>query len=225
MPSEEGKTQEPGWRPIPDPTVLTTEALRREISVLQEKIELRVTGLFQTLSARLDAMDKAQILFDANLNRLPSDTDKQIAHLKSLHEAKFLSVEKQFAERDTRTDQASRDGKVALDAALQAARDAVAEQNRSSALAIAKSDAATDKRIDQIASQISTATNALDGKIADIKDRLVRIEGQALGQDVAKVDKNTSSSFSVSVIGIGLAVVSALIAIAALFSRFLLPGK
>lgn len=217
---EENKPSERDWRPIPDPTLLTTELLRREINVLEEKLDVKINGMHESIVTRLDSMDKAQSLFDSNLNRVPTDTDKQISHLKSLHDEKFVSIEKQFIERDVRAEQTFASSKVAVDAALSAAKEAVTEQNRSSALAISKSEAATLKQIDQIILQIATATNSLDGKIIDIKDRLVRIEGQALGQDDAKVDKSTAGSFYISVIGIGLAVISALIAAAALFSRF-----
>jgi hypothetical protein len=58
--------------PIPDPTRLTTAQLYREIYNLQDM-----------LTIRLDAMDKAQTIFSENLTRVPTDTDKQITHLKN----------------------------------------------------------------------------------------------------------------------------------------------
>ncbi len=68
-----------------------------------------------------------------------------------------------------------------MDAALQAAKEAVGEQNKSSALAIAKSEAATTKQIDQLAGVIQTMTKAFDDKVGDVKDRLTRIEGAKQG--------------------------------------------
>jgi len=108
--------------------------------------------------------------------------DEKTAHLQALHGERFHSISTQFIERDVRTEQTSRDSKVAVDAALQAAKEAVGEQNRSSALAIAKSEAATVKQIDQQGLLIQTATGALNDKIEDIKDRLTRIEGMGVGQ-------------------------------------------
>jgi hypothetical protein len=101
--------------------------------------------------------------------------------LQRLHEEKFRSVAIQFVERDTRTEQTSRDSKVAVDAALQAAKEAVGEQNKSSAMAIAKSEAATTKQIDQIGVIIQTNTAGFNDKIDDIKSRLTIIEGKATG--------------------------------------------
>ena len=139
--------------PSPDPTLLTTEQLLREIEHLRA-----------FLVGRLEAMDKAMVIFNENITRVPTDTDKQIQHLKELHDEKFESIKIQFIERDTRTEQTSRDSKVAVDAALQAAKEAVGEQNKSSALAIAKSEASTIKQIDQQGLLISTATKALEDK-------------------------------------------------------------
>ena len=73
--------------------------------------------------------------------------------------------------------------KIAVDAALQAAKEAVAEQNRSFALATGKSETATMKQIDALGLAIQTANKGLDDKIADLKDGLTRIEGMDLGSN------------------------------------------
>jgi hypothetical protein len=120
------------------------------------------------------AMDKATILFQQM-------SSEQLAQLKQLHQEKFDSIAVQFAERDTRTEQTAAGVKIAVDAALQAAKEAVAEQNRSFALATGKSETATMKQIDALGLAIQTANKGLDDKIADMKDRLTRIEGMDLG--------------------------------------------
>jgi hypothetical protein len=68
-----------------------------------------------------------------------------------------------------------------VDAALQAAKEAVGEQNKSNALAIAKSEATFTKQIDQIGVLISTMQKGIDDKIDDMKSRLQAIEGQKKG--------------------------------------------
>jgi hypothetical protein len=158
------------WKPRPDPTLLTTQQLLRELA-----------GLKEIVFTRLDAMDKAVELFDMNLTRVPTETDKAIEHLKELHEEKFTSVQTQFKERDVRVEQTARDTKVAVDAALQAAEKAVGKQNESFALSIEKSENATIKQIDQQGQLIATTTKALDDKITDVKDRLTRLEGKSEG--------------------------------------------
>lgn len=163
-----------GMLPVPDPTVLTTQQLTREILAIRELIE-----------ARLDGMDKAINLIQAQSDRAPQHIDSAIlaavGRLQELHSEKFDSIATQFKERDIRTEQTSRDNKVAIDAALQAQKEAVGKQNESNSQAIAKSEAAFIKQIDQIGILITTMGIATDGKISDIKERLTTIEGVRKG--------------------------------------------
>jgi hypothetical protein len=227
-----------------DPSPLTTAQLLRELANFKAWVDVQIdstaektNALAKRLEDRLKAMDTAMIVFTDNLTRVPTAVDRAVgalqnlhderfntvnlqfnerdarmnqtnldnkvaitaalaaakeaaaaidektAHLQALHDEKFRSIAVQFSERDTRTEQTSRDSKVAVDAALQAAKEAVGEQNRSSALAIAKSEAATAKSIDQLQVILQTATSAIDDKISDIKERLTIIEAKRVGQD------------------------------------------
>lgn len=157
-------------RPIPDPTILTTQQLNREIGALREIIE-----------TRLDGMDKAIELLQTLNNHAQDFVKTEVSHLQTLHDEKFKSIQNQFIERDTRTEQTSRDSKVAVDAALQAAKEAVGEQNKSSALAIAKSEAATNKQLDGIGTLLNTTAGGLTDKIDDLRTRLTTIEGRSSG--------------------------------------------
>jgi len=168
-------------RPDPDPTTLTTQALYREINQVQALLNAHMDGLEGTLSARITAIDHDLDRLQLAVEQEPAQTGTLINTLRDLHEEKFKSIQVQFVERDTRTEQTSRDSKVAVDAALQAAKEAVGEQNKSSALAIAKSEASTTKQIDQQGLLIASSTQGLDDKIDDIKDRLTRIEGNTSG--------------------------------------------
>jgi hypothetical protein len=153
------------FRPIPDPTILTTQQLLREIASVREILESRLNG-----------MDRAIDLLQSQVDKSPS-----IGEMYAKHEEKFHSIQTQFSERDTRTDQTSKDSKVAVDAALQAAKEAVGEQNKSSALAIAKSEASTTKQIDQISVIINSLAKGMDDKIDDIKTRITSMEGHTRG--------------------------------------------
>lgn len=157
-------------RPTPDPTILTTEQSLRGLASLREIIE-----------ARLDGMDTILGLLQTHLDHRDTAIATGVKHLQDLIDEKFKSIATQFIERDTRTEQTSRDSKVAVDAALQAAKEAVGEQNKSAASAIAKSEAATTKQIDAIGILISTTAKASDDKIDDLKTRLTTIEGHSNG--------------------------------------------
>lgn len=136
--------------PRPDPTLLTTAQLLREIG-----------GLRELLSARLDGMDKAIRLLQANADKQPStaEVNGAVDHLGVLLDEKEKSILQQFLQRDT-----------AVGAALQAAEKAVAEQNTSNALAMTKSENAFEKRIE-----------ASDKRLDDVRERLTLIEGRTQG--------------------------------------------
>jgi|SRR5665213_658493 len=114
-----------------------------------------------------------------------SQLHRELASLRELIEARLDGTDKrieiQFIERDKRAEQTAKDSKLAVDAAFSAAKEAVKEQNTSSALAIDKSEKATTKQIDGISSLISASSKATDEKIEDVKARLQMIEGQKAG--------------------------------------------
>jgi len=146
------------------------------------------------------ALKAAQRAFEEQSSAI----NKQILQLQELHDEKFRSIGTQFSERDIRTEQTSRDSKVAVDAALQAAKEAVGEQNKSSALAIAKSEASTTKQIDQIGLIINSMAKNFDDKIDDMKTRLTTIEGMRHGFTTNFSQGLTIISLIISVAAIGL---------------------
>ncbi len=222
MPGEaEGEARSRNRDNYPDPSVLTTQALYREIASVKEQFEKQLEGAIASIKVRLDAIDKATKVFEDNLYRVPTEVDKAISHLQSLHGERFLSVQhqidaaeklrnekfsavqQQFQDRDTRDMQTREQSEVSISAALQAAKEAVG-----------KAEASTDKRIDAQSAVIVSATDALRTTIDDLKQRVVRIESMGVGQSVAKTEQHQSSAFIISVIAIGLAVIGALVTIA-----------
>lgn len=170
-----------GSTPVPDPTLLTTQQMARSIDSLKELLRAEIHGRAEVVDQRFASMEIANDLLQQIFDAQPKITDDKIEHLQKLHEEKFHSIAVQFSERDTRTETTARDSKVAVDAALSAAKEAVGEQNKSSALAIAKSEAATTKQIDQMGTLVGTTTSGINDKIADVKDRITRIESNSLG--------------------------------------------
>ena len=191
-----------GLVPRPDPTLLTTEALRREISSLRELLNAESSGRAAVIHQRLDGIDHATVLLQTIADRVPGIIDARTEAMKALHDERFRSIQLQFDERDVRTEQTSRDSKVAVDAALQAAKEAVGEQNKSSALAIAKSDAATTKQIDQLGTLIQSTIAGINAQIGDLKDRLTRIEGEGRGRENEDTAHRSSSSNTVSLLSV-----------------------
>jgi hypothetical protein len=133
----------------------------REIAALKE--------LFRT---EITAMKEAVKLLQANADKSPTVAVvfEKVISAGEVNDEKFTSIAKQFAERDTRTEQTSRDNKVAIDAALQAQKEAVA-----------KSEVGFTKQIDNILTLISTQQDGAKVQIDDLKNRVGLIEGRSKG--------------------------------------------
>lgn len=170
-----------GITPVPDPTTLTTQQLLREISATRDLLDIKTNGLKNIIETRLAASDKTIDLIRIRIDEIPNGIHAAIERSQELRDEKFNSIATQFLERDTRAEQTSRDSKVAVDAALQAAKEAVGEQNKSNALAIAKSEATFTKQIDQIGVLVTSMSKGIDDKIDDIKSRIQMIEGGKKG--------------------------------------------
>lgn len=182
-----------GSTPVPDPTLLTTAALTREIAALKE-----------LMATRINALEEAQRVFRDDFVRVPTAVDRQIGQLKELHEKwfaekfdsivtqiqdmqalrdeKFDSVAQQFKERDTRSERESRDNKVAVDAAFAAQKEAAAKQDEANQKAIDKSERSTAETLNKSADLFKSTTDALAAQLFEAKDRITRIESLAIGR-------------------------------------------
>lgn len=182
------ETVAPSIVPSPDPSALTTASLNQAKAELKDDYRDRLASLHLILATRLDAMDKAAILLAESVNRVPTLLDREIGRLQSLAEEKVLGIEKQFRERDIRAaaaetaqkesaSAASIAAQTAVNAALQAQKEAAAAQNESNAAAITKSEASAIKQMDGILALLASNNNALNDKITVINGRLDRGEG------------------------------------------------
>ncbi len=199
------------YTPVPDPTVLTTQQLRREQGTLREVIE-----------ARLDGMDIATKLLADHVNRVPNDIDKQIKHLTDLFgermeglRAELLSlrtgIQLQFDERDIRGRAAEDAAKLAVNAALQAQKEAAGAQNDSNAAAITKSEGATVKQIDGILALLASNNEAINDKITGIVSRLDRGEAIMSANSASRQDRRLDGGSNVAILGVGLLVITVVV--------------
>ena len=148
-----------------------------------ERSEMRehVADQVKVIEQRLMDMDRATALLSSQTQRVPSEVDRQVGHVREVHAEKFISIANQFAERDHRSERESRDNKVAVDAAFAAQKEAAAEQNKSNTLAISKSEIATTEAINKLEQLVQAALKGLEGKISDVTDRINRIETSVVG--------------------------------------------
>jgi phage-related tail fiber protein len=183
--------------PVPDPTFLTTEQLSRGLTNLRELLEARINAVEEAAHHRYE-----------DLRRVPTETDRQVVHLKELFNEKLTSVQKQFDERDIRS-QASEDAaKVAVNAALQAQKEAASAQNDSNAAAITKSEAATIKQIDGILALLNSNTIGTNDKITTINARLDRGDGVTKGGHDIRSESRLDTGTMVAIISVAVMAVS-----------------
>jgi vacuolar-type H+-ATPase subunit I/STV1 len=146
------------WTPRPDPTILTTAQLLRELAALRELLE-----------ARLDGMDRATELLSATVNRTPTVIQTEISHVREVIDEKFASVDQRFAERDVRFTQQNEANAEALKAALTAARELGELQTRANALANAKTEESVSQQLKSLAEKIDVNTQRIDrGEGSDV---------------------------------------------------------
>lgn len=199
------------WRPVPDPTTLTTEQLLREIAGVRSHMDAQI----ETLEERLRGMDRATELRLLGITDIPKQIDTSVSHLKELMDTLFSSVALQFDERDKRGERESRDNKLAVDAAFAAQEKAAIAQNESNTLAIDKSEKATTETLTKQADLFKSTTDALAGKIEDLKDNVMReiadIKRSLSGAKGGVDSRQQSIAYLIAAAGIAIALVSLVI--------------
>ena len=174
------------WRPIPDPTVLTTEQLRRELAGLREIIE-----------ARLDAMDVATRLLSETVNRTPTEIQSEIAHLRELSWERFDSISLQFAARDQQVEAIARTQAEALRAALESANKLSEAHTEAAVLANQKTEASFGEQIKALGDKIEVNTRQLD-----------KGEGAGAGELSARTERRLDIGQVIAAIAVLVAIVS-----------------
>jgi hypothetical protein len=179
MPDETPAQQQRGtqqdWRPIPDPTVLTTEALTRGLQAERDYVH----GQVSILEERLRGMDRANELLNETVNRVPTALQTAIAHERELHDQKFKAVD----ERITATANAATSAVSAAFAAQEKLSNQQRDANRES---LAKAEAATKEAIDKNAASADQARGALSDKLDDIKERLTMLEARLVAVEARR---------------------------------------
>ena len=150
---------EKGWRPVPDPTVLTTELTLRETHNVKE-----------LLQGEIHSLDGAVERIRVRLDSRHAEIREGMQTLQAFFDEKFESISIQFEERDKRQDQNSTADRTAIAAALQAQKESMG-----------KTEASFTKQLDSIQMVMNSIARASDEKIDDLKTRLTMIEGKSKG--------------------------------------------
>lgn len=147
---------------VPDPTVLTTDALARANKCERDYVD----GQIGMLRERLNGIDKATKVLHETVTRTPTEIQLQIGHVRELltsmlavAEAKIASgfdlgqqrrdaVDSQFAHLDKVRAEDKREARALVDLALAAQKEASSVALINANSAIDKAAVATDKRYD-----------------------------------------------------------------------------
>jgi hypothetical protein len=220
------------WVPVPDPTILTQQAVDRAVGHFREYVDTRLSGMEKATALNATKVEQNADRAEAERSKAAADVERQMAalreyclerisHVADVATEKIVGLEAKLAERDERVKQAATEAKTSLDAAMSAASASVAQQNLANATASNKQEVAFQKLLDQQAATSRAENLALQGQVSDLKDRQGKLE-TALAQAIttmtarteARVEGKTDNRFvqtaSMTIIGIVLSVVLAL---------------
>ena len=172
-----------GSRPVPDPTVLTTEQLHREIAAAVRLLQAEGEGRMNLFRSEIQSIQ------DANAIR-------------------FANIEKEFALVENRRVEQKVDTKTAVDAALQAAKSAVNEQTVAQEKAITKSETAAAEQSKQQYATFSASLKGVTDTVADLKERVATIEAIKIGATETKVGTNQNIGLIISLVLFSIAIVT-----------------
>lgn len=190
-------------RPVPDPTVLTTEAANRQDAAVRTVIRSEIDHLSNLLDSKFERLDERFTLQETRVGEQKKDTAEylmgQLVNLQQIYTADFATVNQRFADNEVlltekfkfvydsftqlalRTAEQKSDTNTSLTAALAAQEKSAAATTLSSEKSIDKSEEATLERIRATENLLSSSSKANDDKYGDLKERLVAIEARTAG--------------------------------------------
>lgn len=144
MPAE-AEREQGDWKPRPDPTVLTTEALQREVGNLREVFTEKLAGLSALVATHCtdgkEALDEMRHYYDAVLQERDTRYEERFVASGVAISAAFDSSEKSVAT-------AFEASEKAIAAAFEASEKAVGAAFESADKAITKAEVSIEKRAD-----------------------------------------------------------------------------
>jgi hypothetical protein len=209
-----------------------TELLAATVGKVPSDMDKATGALRDLLNARIDAMDTATKLLADGLHQFPSNVDRAVSGQKEVLLGEIFRVRDIMLEKFAAVDALFASNATALTAALAAQEKAVAAQNDSNTLAITKSEQATKETITANAAQTTTGLQGLSTTMDDLKSRIVRLEGLLQSARLATEDSRATGTFSQTAeanrmaqsratLQLAVAVISALIAVAAIIALVL----
>ena len=158
----------------------------------REEVARRDAAGRELIEQRLADLDKARSLTARVLENLPEearlarermavDFTRQMTSEREFILAQLSTVQAVTVEKFVAVDGQFSASKIAVDAALSAAKEAVTEQNKANSAAIKVSEANTKEQLTSLGQVSSANFKAQEDKIADARDRLTALESRTAG--------------------------------------------
>lgn len=194
------------------------EATDQAVGRVPSDTDRSVGALRELLGARIDGMDTATRLLAASVDNFPSDIDRSALTTREFLMAQLKQVEDVAAEKFAGIAGTFASNALALTAALAAQKEAAAESVKSSTLAIDRANAATKETIVANGAQTTNSLGSQAATIADLKDRVVRLESGGVATSAARTEQRAERSnalTSVQAVIMGVAILISLISVIA----------
>ena len=136
---------------------------------------------------------------------------EQIAALDKHVMARFTSIDREFTLIESRRVEQKVDTKVAVDAALSAAEKAVKEQTVASEKSIIKSETSAAEQSKQQNATFTAALKGVSDVLADVKDRVVKVESRKEGSRESEADRHQVITTTTAVLMVVAAFLSILV--------------
>ena len=188
------QTQSGGSRPVPDPTILTTEAQERAERTIREWTEGQ-------LAIRDERMARIELATKLRAEAVA----KAIAHAQELakkddeHQAAMSNM--RFTERDVRTAEAATQAATAVSAAFAAQKEAAQKQDENNQKSISKQEEATEKALVKLGDLFQTTFEALRDQVSDLKLRINGSEFAQRGVTEYRVENRSSANLWIAAAG------------------------
>lgn len=200
---------QPATVPVPDPTVLTTQMLRHELSGVERELALRQT-------TREHEQDALKSLLGTEIHNLSTLTDEKLTGIQrviEIHEAHRLELK---ADAEAHRQELKADGEKALStatiaaekavqAALAAAEKARDQQTIASQLATTKAEQAASEQMKQQGETFGAAIRGLESGLNEAKALLGELRAEQRGGHEVVVDRRAGNSQWIAVASLAAA--------------------
>ena len=191
-------------------SIVLAESLNRVPTLLEREV-IRIGDV---INEKFSSINALLIERDSLSDEKFSSITSEFVYHNKLNDEKFSSIQQQFRERDVRTDQDKMAATTAVNAALQAQKEAAGAQNIANAAAINKSETGFTKEIDGLKLLNATTKDAMTAQINNVNSRMDRGEGAINGSSERKRDTSMSVGSTMAIIA-GVVSVCALLAMLA----------